>query len=127
MRILVTGSRDWTDSYTVRGALLGVAAGVKDVTLISGGCPDGADAIAELVARRQGWAIETHVADWDGLGKRAGFIRNKAMVESEPDVCIAFVKNQSRGASMTVDLAKEAGIPIELYTLDHYYIEARTD
>lgn len=113
-RILVTGSRDWDDEATIAWEL-GVAVGTQisktDVVLISGACPTGADAIAESLFRQYGLAVERHAADWS-LGKRAGFLRNKEMVDSNPDICLAFIRNGSKGASMTRDLALKAGIPV---------------
>lgn len=117
MRILITGSRDWDDEQLIEDALefwSELATG-QQTTLISGACPTGADAIAEKLAERWGWTIERHPADWSTHGKRAGYLRNKEMVDSKPDLCVGFVKNNSRGATMTLRLAEEAGIPTRRY------------
>ena len=92
---------------TVEAAMRG-----EGVTLISGACPTGADRMAEEIALGLGWTVEIHPAQWERYGKAAGFIRNAFMVsECAPDVCYAFVRNHSKGASMTVALAATAGIP----------------
>jgi hypothetical protein len=83
--------------------------------MINGDCPDGADAIAKEIWLDQQLPIWLYPAQWDRLGKRAGFARNKQMVEQGPDVCLAFIKDGSKGASMTAELAEQAGIRTERF------------
>lgn len=115
MRILITGSRDWTDRTTIYRALRSAPFDIADNILVSGACPTGADRIAEEFASLLGWTIERHPAEWQHYGKRAGFLRNKAMVDAGADICLAFIKGESRGASMTARLAEEAGIETRRY------------
>ena len=109
IRVLVTGSRGWDDVDAIYRALSRFDKG-PPVTLVSGACPTGADVIAERIAEKLGWAVERHPADWQTHGKRAGFLRNAEMVELGANVCLAFIRNNSKGASMTEDLARKAGI-----------------
>ena len=120
-RVLVTGSRTWEDYELVSRVLAGIARTElthrprEQFTLVSGACPKGADAMAEDLAEKLGYHIERHPADWNTHGKRAGFVRNAEMVALGADVCIAFIKDGSKGATMTADLAEKAGIPTARY------------
>lgn len=109
-RILITGSRDWEDRARIETELEHYRR-VSSI-LVSGACPTGADRIGEQVWESLGGEVERHPADWKQHGKRAGYVRNAEMVELGARVCLAFIKNASRGGSMTADLALRAGIPV---------------
>lgn len=115
-RVLITGSRTWDDTDAIIGALWGTREELGDFTLVSGACPTGADRLCEEAARRAGMPIERHPADWKTHGKRAGFVRNAEMVNLGADVCLAFIRDGSKGASMTADLAEKAGIRTVRFT-----------
>lgn len=53
-----------------------------------------------------------HYADWDRYGRAAGPIRNKVMVDSKPDLVLAFPYGESRGTRHCIRVANEAGIPV---------------
>jgi hypothetical protein len=114
-RVLVTGSRDWEDVAAVRAEFDVIAQHEgKEVVLVSGNCPNGADKIAEDLASEYGWTLELHPADWQTHGKSAGFKRNTAMVETGVQYCLAFIKNESAGASHTAKKAREAKVPTKV-------------
>ncbi|MDQ2811521.1 MAG: DUF2493 domain-containing protein [Actinomycetota bacterium] len=113
-RILVTGSRTWAGTTVIRAALARYYH--PAAILVSGACPRGADAIAEHIWRSWGGQVERHPADWDRYGKSAGFRRNAEMVTAGAAVCLAFIRDESHGATHTADLAEAARIPVERYT-----------
>src|SRR6478609_2748031 len=110
MRILVTGSRDLTDRSLVVDALCECVVDemlanrrvdLPASTVVVGDCPTGADLFArefwqEVIAAPGHLEtpdnLDVHVADWDCCGKAAGPRRNQAMVDTKPDVCLAFFK-----------------------------------
>lgn len=116
MRILITGSRDWPDAYSVELAIVETLSKHRltwhEATIVQGDCPSGADRFAKDFAIRMGMSVESHPANWDRFGRRAGPIRNKEMVDLGADVCLAFIRHKSKGATGTVDLAEKAGIEV---------------
>lgn len=110
-RILVTGSRDWTDVDLVREALLAYA--VQDACVLRHGDARGLDRIAAGVAHELGWTVETYAADWGRLGRQAGHVRNQQMVDAGADVCLAFPLPGSRGTYDCAARAIRADIPVE--------------
>lgn len=135
MRVLVTGSRDWTDREIIRRALAEIADSYPHswdddgIVLVHGGCnlrrgghpttdpPRGADAIAHTLWRSWGLATEMHKAEWVTHGRAAGPIRNKFMVDLGADICLAFILDESPGATDCARRAREAGIPVHEYRL----------
>lgn len=121
MRVLITGSRDWPSKDVIETALRSYHPEDPSASrpiLVSGACHTGADAMAEQVAYDLGWKIERHPADWRKHKKAAGAIRNIGMVNLGADVCLAFIKNKSKGASMTADMAYKAGIKTIIVRMD---------
>lgn len=124
MRILVTGSRDLSDQLMVWDALV-TNLKREPSSLVVGDCPTGADRFA-----REAWTrvdaiqvgvagpLDVHVADWTTHGKSAGPLRNRAMVDSGADLCLAFYKQGAgnRGTKDCVRRAKIAGIPVIEHT-----------
>jgi hypothetical protein len=114
-RLLITGSRTWVDIDSIREQFKLVYAKYgKNVTIVSGGCKNGADFLCEQLAKQAGWVVETHPANWNELGKSAGFKRNQQMVDLGADACLAFIADNSKGATHCSTKAIEANIPTKI-------------
>jgi hypothetical protein len=144
LRLLVTGSRDWADLPLLRDEL-GTALlelGADRVVIVHGKCDPrdpqtrqavpwsaaerlelddqqhllGADWLADRIAGTRGIWLERHPAKWAEHGKSAGFRRNAEMVALGASLCLAFIKDESRGATHCADAAGKAGIPVRRFT-----------
>lgn len=132
MRVLVTGSRDWDDYEAITDALVeAVLQWIKDhpevgtgettwVTVVHGACPTGADRMADdFCTKVTNWTVERHPAKWRVDGRydpAAGFKRNVEMAASGIDLCLAFIKNNSNGATHCANTAEHRfGVPTIRY------------
>jgi len=118
-RVLVTGSREWTDERTINEALAEAwrALGSRaDTVLVQGECHlGGADGIAKRIWEGRGLPVEGHPAEFGPDGHVLGPKRNKHMVDLGADLCLAFPLASSRGTRNCMRLAREAGIPVRTY------------
>lgn len=113
MRILVCGSREWTNKHKIRKEL---SIYSKEDVLIHGGCR-GADSIAGEIGKELGLNVVVYYADWKTYGKKAGPLRNQKMLDKgEPDIIYAFHEDidTSRGTKDMVNRAKKANINIKI-------------
>jgi hypothetical protein len=117
-RVIVTGSRQLADHRPVWDALYRLVAEHGHLTVVHGGCPNGADRYASLWASDNACATEViYPADWDRHGIAAGPIRNRAMVADGADLVLAFPQlgGKNRGTRHCVRTAHAAELPVNIY------------
>ncbi len=136
-RVLVTGSRSWTDADTVSEALYaqGRLSPQGRMLVIHGDCPTGADSHAQRFVETYahfGVEVLRIPADWgrdctdmcthrpryrNGMPycPAAGVIRNQVLVDQGADVCLAFPLGRSPGTRDCMRRAATAGIPVLEY------------
>lgn len=119
LKILVTGSRDWTNVSIIEKALLDAWASLgneADTLLVQGECHlGGADLIAKNIWESWGMPVKGFPAEFDSNGRVLGPKRNAEMVAFGADICLAFPLKTSRGTWNCIRLAKEAGIPVLIF------------
>jgi hypothetical protein len=111
-RILITGSREWTDTARIRAVLSYHRQAFPSAILVHGNAR-GADRIAASIWESWGLPTEPHpvtTQEWDA-SRGAGHARNHRMITRGANVCLAFIRNNSPGASQCVREARKAGIP----------------
>lgn len=117
-RVIVAGSRDFTDKERLYKILDNRLASIKDnVEIISGHCR-GADMLGEQYAKEHGIPLVLFPANWSKYGKRAGYIRNNQMAKyaSEKNgALIAFPIGEARGTKMMIKIAHDYDLETEVY------------
>lgn len=112
MRVLVCGGRDYKDKRRVFEELDQISEWYGPITSIVEGGASGADQLGFSWAQAKQIPVITHFANWAKLGKGAGPIRNKEMLDAwDPDFVVAFPGG--RGTANMVDLAKKAEIEVK--------------
>ncbi|MFD0405523.1 SLOG family protein [Kitasatospora sp. NPDC127116] len=132
-RILVTGSRAWSDRAQLEWALGVAFKAFRSITVVHGACETGADRLAQEWAGRAGILCDPFEADWDNCGPgcrsghrrvrrdgsefcpTAGPRRNQAMVDAGARYCLAFLLPGSRGTRDCIRRAEAGGIPVRRF------------
>lgn len=111
-RVLITGSRDWSDVSTIRALIDSLP---MDTVVIVGDA-NGADKIARVYADERGLVCGVFYADWANHGKAAGPMRNQRMIDKgRPTEAHAFPLPDSRGTWDCVRRCETAGIPVTIH------------
>ena len=116
MRVVVSGSREWGRIPEERERVYERLVALPPDTIVLHGNARGADEIADQAARYLRLKREPHPADWRMLGRRAGIVRNVQMLDTQPDLVIAFWDGESRGTDHMIQTARKRGIPVEVHT-----------
>lgn len=118
MKILVCGSRNWTNEDQIAEVLSEYIQDWpldRDEPTIMHGTAKGADSMAGRLGLELGFWVEEYPADWDKHGRSAGPIRNIEMLDMKPDLVLAFQVGKSRGTQHTIDHARKRGIPVRVF------------
>lgn len=113
MRVIVAGSRSITNYKVVERAIR--QSGFNITTLVHGDCR-GPDRLGELWARENSVKFERFPANWSEYGKQAGYLRNLDMANNA-DALIAVYDGKSRGTQHMINIAKEKGLKVFVYTV----------
>lgn len=138
MRLLVTGSRNWRNTNRLWLCLDSLAEALarfhkeqfirEGLILVSGHARQGVDRMAEdwYADRFPLETPELWPANWK-TGRSAGIKRNITMVDTHPDLCVAFIAlcdktnchidglHGSHGATQCSDYAEASGIKVSRY------------
>lgn len=123
LRVIIAGSRDFDDFPKLMNSCIDILHEISDqnddldkIRIVSG-TARGADLLGEQYAKISGYEVSRFPADWDGLGKRAGYVRNAemakyAVADESYGVLIAFWDGKSKGTKHMIDLAEKNGLEV---------------
>lgn len=125
LRVIIAGSRDFDNFSKLMNNCNNILADTTnrhndlDKIRIVSGAARGADRLGEQYAKIAGYELSKFYPDWDGLGKRAGYVRNAemakyAMADGNYGVLIAFWDGKSKGTKHMIDLAEKNGLEVHI-------------
>lgn len=106
IKLIIAGSREYNNYGTVEAHFKEI--GLKVIEIVSG-MARGPDKLGVRLAYEHNLPLMKFHADWDNLGKGAGFIRNEAMAKYG-DFALLFWDGVSHGTKQMIDCCKEQGI-----------------
>ena len=112
MKVIIAGGRDFNDYNKLRKVCNHMLSNQTDIEIVSG-TANGADKLGENYANEKGYPIKQFPANWDLLGRKAGYIRNEKMSEYA-DALIIFWDGESKGSKHMIDLAKSKNLKIKI-------------
>lgn len=113
MRTIIAGSRHLDDYALVERA---VEESGFEPTVVLSGAGRGIDRQGEEWALRRGILMERYPAMWNIYGRKAGPIRNEAMVR-KADALIAVWDGSTRGTAHIIEYATEWGLRVHVLTV----------
>lgn len=112
-KVIVAGGRMMNNYELLKSkldAILVNKAKQFKIQIVSG-TANGADRLGERYAKERGYSIKQFPADWDGFGKRAGYLRNAQMADYA-DALVAFWDGESKGTNHMIELGKSKNIMV---------------
>lgn len=106
VKLIVAGGRDFADFDLLAETLFPLG----DFELVCGEAK-GADLLGRKYAELAQLPIHSFPADWESLGRRAGFFRNARMA-SFADELVAFWDGESRGTQHMIRTMQALGKPV---------------
>lgn len=113
MKVIIAGSREGFTIEDVRIAVLNREFYGVITEVVSGGAR-GVDRLGEQWAKENDIPVKQFLPDWDGLGKKAGHVRNREMGDYA-DALIALWDGESKGTKGMIEYAQKKGLQVYVY------------
>lgn len=112
MRVCIAGSRTFqSQEFMDERLAFYFQRGLPD--LVVSGCANGADLLGECWADMNNVPVLRFPADWENLGKRAGFVRNLEMFKFATHG-VFFWDGSSKGTRHTIELFEQSDKPFRV-------------
>ena len=113
MKVIVAGGRDFKNYKLLKCTLDNFQQEYGNITEVISGTAIGVDKLGEQYANENNIPIKQFVPDWQGLGKKAGHVRNRQMgdyAKEHNGMLVAFWDKQSKGTKGMIDYATKVGL-----------------
>lgn len=125
--IIIAGGRDFNDKTLMINRIqeLEKQGLIYSTSTLICGMARGADLMARDIFKAAGLAVRDMPAEWDKLGKRAGYVRNESMALIA-DMALVFWDGQSKGSKHMIDTMDKLQKPVYVvrYTPDELAYQA---
>lgn len=118
MKVVIAGGRTFKSRRLTHRTLIEYQ---DSITTVLCGMAGGADEEGYVWARMLDIPVDEYPADWDGEGKKAGYLRNMDM-GNDADGLIAFWDGKSKGTKHMINYMTKLEKPITVF---HYVIEGK--
>ena len=113
MKVIIAGSREGFTYQDVVTAMFNCGFTSEVTEVVSGGAR-GVDRLGETWAAYNDVPVKQFIPDWDGLGKKAGHVRNRDMGDYS-DALIALWDGKSKGTKGMIEYAEKKGLKVYVY------------
>ena len=130
MKVIVAGGRDFNDYKLLKETLDNFQQEYGNITEVVSGTAKGSDKLGEQYANENNIPIKRFVPDWEGLGKKAGHVRNRKMgdyAKEHNGMLVAFWDKQSRGTKGMIEYATKIGLKSVVVYYNVEVIDDKTD
>ncbi len=127
MKVIVAGGRDFKNYKLLKCTLDNFQQEYGNITEMMSGGARGSDKLGEQYANENNIPIKQFVPDWEGLGKKAGHVRNRKMgdyAKEHNGMLVAFWDKQSKGTKGMIDYATKIGLKSVVV---YYFVEVSDD
>lgn len=122
LRIIIAGGRDFENYFLLKTTVIEKISEKNPFpyeAVIVSGMARGADKLGVQFANELGLKLYRFPAEWERLGKRAGYARNVEMAKfasegNNKGMLIAFWDGKSKGTKHMIDTAKRYGIEVHI-------------
>jgi hypothetical protein len=113
MKLIIAGSRNFTDYKKLAEACDQLLQDQTNIEIVSGAYYRGADKLGMKYAKERNYKLTEFPADWNRYGRAAGPKRNEQMAKYA-DALMAFWDGKSRGTKHMIDMANNTGLKIRI-------------
>lgn len=111
MKTIIAGSRE---GFVFDEVVKAVEESGFEITEVVSGGARGVDRFGETWANLNHVPIKQFIPDWDGLGKKAGHVRNRDMGDYA-DALVALWDGVSKGTKGMIEYAEKKGLKVYVF------------